>query len=170
MAVSGLDMGFFAGKDVLLTGHTGFKGSWLSRILIDAGAKVTGYALEPPTDLDWVKFDAVAGAVYTIRTDNLLGSTDTYLTLYDTDGTTLLAYNDDINPGVDRRSRIEWRAPASGRYYARVRDFYQSGAHGCLAYDLILTGTYRNYLPLIMAPPPPGHRAAASEQDRTTQV
>ena len=50
MAVSGLDMGFFAGKDVLLTGHTGFKGSWLSRILIDAGAKVTGYALEPPTD------------------------------------------------------------------------------------------------------------------------
>ncbi|MEN9325935.1 MAG: CDP-glucose 4,6-dehydratase [Bacteroidota bacterium] len=38
---------FFKGKKVLVTGHTGFKGSWLSLILIDAGAKVAGYALSP---------------------------------------------------------------------------------------------------------------------------
>ena len=44
------DLSFYRGKRVLITGHTGFKGSWLSRILIDAGASVTGYALEPPTD------------------------------------------------------------------------------------------------------------------------
>ena len=41
--------GAFAGKRVLLTGHTGFKGSWLSRWLLDLGADVTGYALEPDT-------------------------------------------------------------------------------------------------------------------------
>ena len=41
---------FYNGKKVLLTGHTGFKGSWLSKIFIMCGAKLTGYALNPPTD------------------------------------------------------------------------------------------------------------------------
>lgn len=40
---------FYKGKKVLITGHTGFKGSWLSRLLIRAGASVTGYSLMPPT-------------------------------------------------------------------------------------------------------------------------
>ena len=41
---------FYKGKKVLVTGHTGFKGTWLSRILVNAGAEVTGYSLNPPTD------------------------------------------------------------------------------------------------------------------------
>lgn len=41
---------FYCGKKVLITGHTGFKGSWLCKILIDAGAEVVGYALKPPTE------------------------------------------------------------------------------------------------------------------------
>lgn len=40
---------FYKNKSVLVTGHTGFKGSWLCKILLDAGAKVTGYSLEAPT-------------------------------------------------------------------------------------------------------------------------
>lgn len=40
---------FFAGKKVFVTGHTGFKGSWLSLWLSSMGAHVTGYALDPPT-------------------------------------------------------------------------------------------------------------------------
>ena len=40
---------FYAGKRIFITGHTGFKGTWLCRILINAGAKVTGYSLAPPT-------------------------------------------------------------------------------------------------------------------------
>ena len=40
---------FWAGKTVLLTGHTGFKGSWLSLWLQSMGAKVIGYSLTPPT-------------------------------------------------------------------------------------------------------------------------
>ena len=43
-------MEFYRGKTVLVTGHTGFKGAWLSRILINAGAKVIGYSLGLPTD------------------------------------------------------------------------------------------------------------------------
>lgn len=43
------DLSFFKGKRVLLTGHTGFKGSWLSRMLVGAGADLTGYSLMPPT-------------------------------------------------------------------------------------------------------------------------
>ena len=45
-----LDLTFFKGKKVLVTGHTGFKGTWLCKILINAGAEVTGYSTEAPTN------------------------------------------------------------------------------------------------------------------------
>ena len=44
------DLSFYKGKKVLITGHTGFKGSWLCRILVGAGAEVTGYSLSAPTE------------------------------------------------------------------------------------------------------------------------
>ncbi|MBQ6814998.1 MAG: CDP-glucose 4,6-dehydratase [Lachnospiraceae bacterium] len=43
------DISFYKGKKVLVTGHTGFKGTWLCRMLVNAGAIVTGYSLEAPT-------------------------------------------------------------------------------------------------------------------------
>lgn len=43
------DISFYKNKKILITGHTGFKGSWMCKILIMAGAEVTGYALKPPT-------------------------------------------------------------------------------------------------------------------------
>ncbi|HWU94741.1 MAG TPA: CDP-glucose 4,6-dehydratase, partial [Sphingomonas sp.] len=43
-------MNSWRGRRVLVTGHTGFKGSWLSLWLHALGAKVTGFALPPPTD------------------------------------------------------------------------------------------------------------------------
>lgn len=43
------DISFYKGKKVFITGHTGFKGSWLCKILANQGAVVTGYSLEPPT-------------------------------------------------------------------------------------------------------------------------
>lgn len=43
-------LSFYKNKKVFLTGHTGFKGTWLTRILLLAGAEVTGYSLEPPTN------------------------------------------------------------------------------------------------------------------------
>jgi CDP-glucose 4,6-dehydratase len=43
------DLSFYRGKKVFITGHTGFKGTWLCRVLLQAGAELTGFALEPPT-------------------------------------------------------------------------------------------------------------------------
>ncbi len=43
------DISFYKNKRVFITGHTGFKGSWLCKMLINLGADVTGYSLEPPT-------------------------------------------------------------------------------------------------------------------------
>ena len=43
------DPGFWAGRRVLVTGHTGFKGAWLSLWLARLGARVTGFALAPET-------------------------------------------------------------------------------------------------------------------------
>lgn len=44
-----MNLDFYKGKNVLVTGHTGFKGTWLCKILINAGANVIGYSLEAPT-------------------------------------------------------------------------------------------------------------------------
>ena len=44
------DLSFYKNRVVLITGHTGFKGTWLSKILINAGAKVIGYSLAPNTN------------------------------------------------------------------------------------------------------------------------
>ena len=40
---------FYRGRTVMVTGHTGFKGTWLCTILIHSGAKVIGFSLDPPT-------------------------------------------------------------------------------------------------------------------------
>lgn len=44
------NLDFYKGKRVLVTGHTGFKGSWLCKMLTILGAEVTGYSLCPPTN------------------------------------------------------------------------------------------------------------------------
>ena len=45
-----MDLSFYKGKKVLVTGHTGFKGSWLCKTLVNAGANVVGYSIDPPTN------------------------------------------------------------------------------------------------------------------------
>lgn len=45
-----MNIEWYKGKKVLVTGHTGFKGSWLCRILVNVGADVTGYSLKAPTE------------------------------------------------------------------------------------------------------------------------
>jgi CDP-glucose 4,6-dehydratase len=60
---------FWRGRRVLLTGHTGFKGSWLSLWLDALGAKVTGYALDPPTRPSLFEQANLAASVHSIRAD-----------------------------------------------------------------------------------------------------
>ena len=45
-----MDLSFYDGKTVFVTGHNGFKGSWMCKILAMNGANVIGYSLEPPTE------------------------------------------------------------------------------------------------------------------------
>lgn len=63
------DPQFFAGKRVFVTGHTGFKGSWLCKMLIMAGAHVTGYSLEPPTDPDLFSISGVEPQIHSVTGD-----------------------------------------------------------------------------------------------------
>lgn len=55
--------GFWKGRRVLLTGHTGFKGAWLSLWLQHLGAEVHGYALSPVTDPSLFEVASVAGGM-----------------------------------------------------------------------------------------------------------
>jgi CDP-glucose 4,6-dehydratase len=61
--------GFWANKKVLITGHTGFKGSWLSLWLQSLGAEVIGYALEPPTQPSLFELAAIGKHMISIKGD-----------------------------------------------------------------------------------------------------
>jgi CDP-glucose 4,6-dehydratase len=61
--------GAYAGKRVLLTGHTGFKGSWMALWLNALGARVAGYALAPPTTPSLFETAGVEGTLRHIEAD-----------------------------------------------------------------------------------------------------
>lgn len=60
---------FYKDKRVLVTGHTGFKGSWLCEILLTAGANVTGYAMEAPTDPNLFAILGLGNRMNSVRGD-----------------------------------------------------------------------------------------------------
>lgn len=105
-----------------------------------------------PEDEDWLKLDMIKGQFYSISTSDLGLTADTYLYLYDQDGMTLLAYNDDI-PG-SLSSEIEWIAPVDGTYYILVKQWNQSvwgcGTSWSITVQNLTTPDliYRTYLPL----------------------
>jgi hypothetical protein len=89
----------------------------------------------PATDADWVKFYARAGKVYTIRTANLGPGLDTYMYLFDSNGTTVLAQNDDGGDGVS--SRLDFYPLRDDFYYVQVKNAGDIGG-SLQVYDLIL--------------------------------
>jgi CDP-glucose 4,6-dehydratase len=64
-----LNHSFWNGRRVFLTGHTGFKGSWLSLWLEALGANLTGYALDPPTQPSLFELAGAARTLRSIRGD-----------------------------------------------------------------------------------------------------
>ena len=63
------DIGFYKGMRVFVTGHTGFKGSWMCRMLAGAGAEVTGYSLKPPTNPSLFEIAGVANDIHSVIGD-----------------------------------------------------------------------------------------------------
>lgn len=63
------DSTFYKEKRVLITGHTGFKGSWMCKVLINAGARVTGYGLEAPTNPNLFEICNLSGKMNSIIGD-----------------------------------------------------------------------------------------------------
>jgi CDP-glucose 4,6-dehydratase len=61
----------YKGKTVLITGHTGFKGSWLALWLESLGSEVVGYSLDPPTDPSMFQATGLSGHIVDIRGDVL---------------------------------------------------------------------------------------------------
>lgn len=64
-----VDISFYKNKRVLITGHTGFKGSWMCKLLIDAGAEVTGYALEAPTNPSLFEMCGIGERIHSVIGD-----------------------------------------------------------------------------------------------------
>lgn len=63
------DKAFYKGKRILITGHTGFKGSWMCKLLTMAGAEVTGYALQPPTKPSLFEICQLSGRMKSVEGD-----------------------------------------------------------------------------------------------------
>ena len=82
-----IDQDFWQGKRVFLTGHTGFKGSWLSLWLVSLGAEVKGYALNPPTSPSLFKEAKVSSII-----DSQIGDIRDQDTLYES----ISEFNPDI--------------------------------------------------------------------------
>jgi CDP-glucose 4,6-dehydratase len=64
-----MDVNFWKSRKVFLTGHTGFKGSWLSLWLLSMGAEVCGYALDPPTEPSLYRLLELEGQLKSVRGD-----------------------------------------------------------------------------------------------------
>ena len=64
-----MDISNYKGKKVFVTGHTGFKGSWMCAMLLRLGAEVTGYALEPPTDPSLYEISGVDAEIRSVIGD-----------------------------------------------------------------------------------------------------
>ena len=63
------DASFYKNKIVLITGHTGFKGAWLTKILLKFGAKVIGYSLEAPTNPNLYEISGVDKEIVSVIGD-----------------------------------------------------------------------------------------------------
>ena len=108
-----------------------------NRVLTTSTAQVHNF--HAASDHDWTKFTAVANTTYTIFTANLASSSDTILDLYQSDGTTLIASNDDGGGGL--ASRIQHTATAAGDLYVRVRHYSPSVTGAGTQYELRLAAT-----------------------------
>ncbi len=101
---------------------------------IDVGGGLVSACIESGGDLDYYFFQTIAGRTYLLLTSHLDVGTDTVLYLFDTDGSTILAVDDD--GGTDGGSRIEWTATGDGTHFAMVRHARATAGTGCYAFSV----------------------------------
>ena len=117
-----------------------------SRAIPEDGSSISDL-FDTQQDEDWFNLNASAGWKYTVQTSNLAAGVDTKIEIYDQDGVTVLASDD--NSGGGLASKLVWHAPTNGIYFIRV--FQGVGStFGCNAtYDLSVKGESQLYLPVI---------------------
>ena len=95
-------------------------------------------------DVDWFTFTAEAGKSYMIHADALGATTDTVMTLFAGDGTTVLAESSSpFAPGAS----ILWRADTGGRLYFSVRHADPAVAGNAVTYSALVVEGYVIYTP-----------------------
>ena len=142
---------YSAGTEICLASPDAYEGDDAAETAKSIGVGQTQtHNFDNPGDRDWVKFNAEAGRTYLLQTSNLGLSADTYLYLYDTDRTTLMASNDDY--GGSLASQIDWTAPANGTYYVAVQH-WNPNAGGCgTSYTLSFAGALSDLVVSIPQP------------------
>ena len=108
---------------------------WTRSKLLVVGATPQARTFDEAGDVDYVKVAVQQGQALAFYTTNLAEGMDTTLTLYDTDGVTVLMRNDD-DPMAPPASRIEWLAPTTGTYFLKVANFDPSLGGCAMTYGL----------------------------------
>jgi hypothetical protein len=122
--------------------------SYYSAVAIPTNGTPISRLFDIVQDEDWFRLDAVSGKKYLMRTDNLAEGVDTFLQVYNIDGVTLLA--SDNNSGGSGASKLEWQAPQNGTYFIRI-SVVPTSNYGCSAiYQIRITELPQIYLPLVV--------------------
>ncbi len=106
-----------------------------AKFITPAGSGASGqtHTFDHPGDIDWVKFNAAWGKIFSITTSNLGVSNDTVLELYDQTGSGLLATNDNCTSGSTASCINDWVAPPGGVFYIKIN--HKNGQGGCVGYN-----------------------------------
>ncbi|MCO6450764.1 MAG: pre-peptidase C-terminal domain-containing protein, partial [Caldilineales bacterium] len=118
---------------------------------IDTNGALQRRNFTPNGDQDWVKFAAVAGQPYVMRSECAGGDCDTIMHLVDKDGSTELASNDDYGSGSG--SQITYIFPTAGTYYLRVHHYRSNRSGNGTRYNLTVTRNGQTPTPTPTATP-----------------
>jgi len=101
-------------------------------------------------DQDWVSFNAIAGNTYWIHGIPTSALASLWFSIFNTNGTTLLAdypnAPDHLNAGIS----AYWRAPANGVYYLRAQHSNSEIAGPSVTYQIIVSFVYDEFLPVVL--------------------
>ncbi|HXF60547.1 MAG TPA: serine protease [Caldilineaceae bacterium] len=117
-------------------------------VFLDIGSAGQSHTFHQSTDRDWLKFTAEAGRRYRIKLQPLNERSDPLVWLYDSDGISPLAYDDDGSGA--RAAELLWDAPRSDTFYLEAQD--ATGVKGGDYSIMIEVAPHRVHLPLVAHP------------------